>query len=368
MPQPDLLPPNATSLERALSLAIDPGPQVDAVIAALPGLKIVNPPPSFLPFLVYEYGLGELTPYLPNLYQLIDDGVRWQRVRGTPAAVAKGLGWLGYAATIEEPPPRRIRWTNFELALDRVRDADTDLIRIEGIAQLSVPVRSVFWRGYHGYDIRALEGGRTRWSGALWSSYSGTRLAPGTVKWSFGRRIEVDHALTDAELAALGVYLPPAGAQLGWGAFPWQAVPWTSSAALTRSVAMLAATSIGTAWAVFKDGTGAVIGYRRARAAHRVAQVSAGLYRLGASQFNLKPSGATMIYLEALTGFGDGADRVAASVGFHLSGAPAAGYPPGALWLPAGGLVTSAPVIGASTVSIAFGRTVRERVAAILRF
>src|SRR5690606_5417373 len=97
-----LLPSRSTPLERALSQSIDVYARLDDGISSMRGIKLRNPPPSWLPFLVYEYGLGELTPYVPNLYDLIDEGIRWQRVRGTSASIFRGLAWLGYAAATDE--------------------------------------------------------------------------------------------------------------------------------------------------------------------------------------------------------------------------------------------------------------------------
>ncbi|MFC5509266.1 phage tail protein [Bosea massiliensis] len=366
---PHLLPDNARPLEIALSLATALGPDIDEAVVELRGIKLRNPPPSYLPYLIYEYGLGELTPYLPNLYELIEDGIDWQRIRGTPAAVAQALGWIGYEGEIEDPSIRRWRWNLFQLALDRVRDDEIDLGRIEGVAQLSVPVRSYFWRGYHGYDVRNLEFGWKRWGDSIWGGYSGVRLPGGQAKWSYGRSYSVDHALTDDELEDLEVYLPPAGSEpLGWGAFPWPAAPWTDSAARARSVAMLEALDIGTAWVAFKDADGDVIGYRRARACHPVTQGASGTYTIGGTGFTPAASGATILYIEALTGFGDGYGHTAASVSFMVRGEPSSGYPPGALWLPPGALVSASPPLAETQVNIEFGRTVRERVSVALRF
>lgn len=85
---PDLLPWHATPFEKAFSRAADPAVRLDTPITISRGIKYIGTPPSWLPFLIHEYGLGELSPYVPNLYRLIDDGIRWQRVRGTPAAIS----------------------------------------------------------------------------------------------------------------------------------------------------------------------------------------------------------------------------------------------------------------------------------------
>ncbi|MBL6431669.1 MAG: hypothetical protein HPM95_13045 [Alphaproteobacteria bacterium] len=83
---------NSSPLERALDLT-GAGVVVDLELAAdaIAGWKIVNPQPALAPWLTYEYGLGPLSPYVPNLYDLLDDGIRWERLRGTHAGMAMGL-------------------------------------------------------------------------------------------------------------------------------------------------------------------------------------------------------------------------------------------------------------------------------------
>lgn len=69
------------------------------------------------------------------------------------------------------------------LALSQLRTDEADLIRIEGLAGLSAPRRSDFWRGFHGYDARELELAESRWGEGLLSDQSGVVVAPGTAKW-----------------------------------------------------------------------------------------------------------------------------------------------------------------------------------------
>lgn len=364
-----LLPTASFTLERAYADATDLYARTYDAVTSMRGLKLVNPPPSFLPFLVYEYGLGELTPYVPNLYDLVDEGIDWQRVRGTPKALEIALAWVGYLATLEEFPTRRARWNHFMLEFDRVRDeAPGDLINIAGVAELSVPVRSVFWRGFAGYDVRALEYGHKRWGGSLWSSYSGVRIPETSPKWSFGRVYDLIHEMTQAELEALGVWIEPTGDALVWGDFPWPDVPWVDAAGENRSIVMLDNAPDGPAWVVFKDADGEVIGYRRARARRRVVPDLAGIYTVSNTRFSVQSSGTTRLYVEAMTGFGDANGRTAAFAGVILGAVPLAPHKPGALWLPAGGLSAVGPILGERAVNIEFGRTVRERVRTILRF
>ncbi|CAA0129776.1 Uncharacterised protein [Starkeya nomas] len=364
-----LLPTSAGVYERTLARATDPTDILGPSIDALHGRKLNNPPASALPYLVWEYGLGMLSPYLPNLYDLLEEGVDWERVRGTPAAVHQALGWIGYSATLEYAPPRRRWWNHIQLGLDRVRDDETDLVRIDGLTWLSLPLRSDCWRAHCGYDVRALEADEGRADETMWDDDSGVVIDGVRTKWSFGRPVYIVHDMAQAELEALGVWLEPIeGADLTWGDFPWGAFPWTADGALARSSSMMQATGPGPAWAVFKDVAGAVLFYRRCRVRRPVIETLEGVYRVGASRFDPAPAATRYLYVEALTAFGEGHGSTAASVGFILSATPAAGFKPGLQHLPPGALEPAGPVIGETPINIEFGRTVRERVACLLRF
>lgn len=369
----ELLAPNATKWERVVTDSLDTWASLDGPIVAIRGTKIIAPPPRFLPFLIYEYGLGELTPYVPNLYDLIAEGIDWQRIRGTPAAVALALSWLDYTAVIEEERSTRRYWNLFQLRLDRVRDARADLDRIEGVAKLSVPLRSVFWRGFHGLDIRPLTFSHSSYSNAHFGEYSGVRLRQGGPLWSFGRKYPFDVSLIEADLVELGVWLEPVEGDedLGWGDFSWNDTEssWQSSASLARSQAMASGVLDRSVWFAFMDVGGDVIGYRRARTARAVAPAIAGNYDLAGVRYAPVDTGATMIYAECQTGFGDGDGQVAKSVGLVFDCNPDPDLPPGTAWLEPDQLASdgTAPV-AVNPVDISFGESIRERVQVLLRF
>lgn len=333
------------------------------------GIKYIATPPSWLPFLVYEYGLGELSPFVPNLYNLINEGIQWQRVRGTPDSIDRALDWLGYAADIEQEPIRRRRWHLMQLELDRVRDVEVpDLDRIEGVTQLSLPVRSHFWRGWHGYDARGFEFSYSKHSGAMWSDVSGARLRPGAAKWSFGRKYEIDHIMTEAELTALGVWLPEVGAGVDtWAHVVWPHQRWSEpTVAERRKIIIDDMLALG-AWITFKTAGGAIIGHRRLSAFKSVASGDASSpYEVGG--FRVKPDEVTPIalYVECLTDFGDGYGSTAAKWEVRMGASLAPGVKPGKAWLEPAEL-TGGIVAQEIASTIEFGRTVRERCKALLR-
>ena len=361
-----LLPEQSGLLAKALAEATDYTPQVDENIQTMRGWKHVSTPPSLLPFLVYEYGLGELSPYVPNLFDLIEQGIRWQRVRGTPDALDKGLGFVGYAGTLEEMPTRWRRWNLFMLELDRLRDAeDPDLERIDGIANLSVPLRSYFWRGFKDYDVRALELGRKKLGAVLLGSFSGVRIEGVDAKWSFGRLYQAAIGLTEAELTQLDAWIVDGGgASLTWGNFSWveAAASWSDPAAAVRSRLMITSLLNRSIWFEFRNAADEVIGYRKARFARPVSPLVGGRYTFGGAAYEIDTNAPTSLLVEALTGFGEGGGQIATSAGLIFDTEPADVAKPGLLWAGPNELTNlSVPVAVQTGLNIEFGKTVRER-------
>ena len=264
----NILPPNATSYERSLHQAADPMAELGDDYGALVVAQRVWPE-QFGPWIIWQFGLGELEPYVPNLQSLIDEGIGWQRVRGTPKAHDMAVAWLGYGGDYEFEAPYRVKWNTYHWHLDRVRDAVfPDLLRLNGVIQLSAPLRSIFIRGFHGYDQRACIAGGSRLSGALLENHSGVRVESDGALWSFGRDHVVDHALSETELDALGTWIEPVPEGGTWAEadFTWAEAtfPWTQPAAQSRRTTIANALADRDWHVRFYDADGAVIGARRA--------------------------------------------------------------------------------------------------------
>ena len=137
-----LLPSSATALERDLSASSNPLPRVGPAAELIRTAKRENIPDSVVPFLIYEYGLGELLPYLSDPRTAIATGVLWQRLRGTPQSFRIALGWIGNDGIIEESEGGTSRWSQFQLGL---ASAPVDLSQTDSVVEigrLSSPVRS----------------------------------------------------------------------------------------------------------------------------------------------------------------------------------------------------------------------------------
>lgn len=366
----DLLPQNATEFERAFSLATDESARLSPGISSIRTAKLVSIPESFLPFLIYEYGLGEISAYAANRRDLIVRGRDWQRVRGTPEALALGLDMIDFSARLEEAPSRRARWNLFYLELNRIPPTETDLENIEGLASLSVPVRSHFWRGFRGYDVRPLEWSRKRWSGGAWSSSSGVRIRDGGAKWSFGRAYDSRIPVGQSTLEDLDAWVPASGTSIGWVGSSWDDVggsSWVDLSASDRISAITAALVGRPVYVALRDEGGDLIGYRRARAVHRVSQSDAGRYAVGNARLEPDNDAPSGLYIEAMTDFGDGAGRAVASVSLVWDLASTDPGTPGLMWGGAADLSGGVEVLS-RPAEIQLGRTVRERFRFFLTF
>jgi hypothetical protein len=185
----DLLPPNATQFERDLSLASDFLETVEGKVPKIRTAKRIDIPDDVVPWLLYEYGLGELLPYLPDPRVAIAEGVLWQRYRGTPAAIKTALGWIDFQALLEESEAGTIRWAQYQLGLDKAPDYLEFVENVIGITRLSSPARSELFRVYGGwYDFRRFRLDDHLLSEGSWlCDHTGVYLREDWPQLSFGR-------------------------------------------------------------------------------------------------------------------------------------------------------------------------------------
>lgn len=176
-----LLPPNATKQEKALVDAIDY--KVDP--SRIRGFKL-NPKDEILPWIIEEYGLGEILHWAKDKRKAVEEGIKFQRLRGTPASLKIALKWANIEdiTIIEEPPGKHF----FELQIG-IKDVPNDFFvdAVVELAKLSLPVRSRLMRIFNDhYNI-----GRfildESFFGSLLSDYSGVKIEKDDPVLSFGR-------------------------------------------------------------------------------------------------------------------------------------------------------------------------------------
>jgi hypothetical protein len=369
-----LQPDSADIFERVVEQSRDA--RWAALKAAVPAIrtgKRISPAPDVLPFLVFEDGLGMLTPFVSNIYELLDGrGRAWMRKRGTYEAVTRGLAFLNLTASIEPADYRRAWWNSAQLRFTALPGNDSPLLdRIEGITKLSLPYRSDFRRGVHQYDVGPAIGNSSRLNNSLLERESGTRLRAGGPLWSFGRTTEVDYTLTEAEGTAIGNWLDiPDEGGLAWidMDYPWVTAnfAWADDPDTQRRKLMAAWFAPRSFYIRLKDAGSEVIGYRRCRANRPVTQGVSGPYRFGNAYYRPASNGQ-QVYVEAISDFGD-ADGVEAKSVALMSGVTlAAGVKPGKLWLEPAEVIAGTAFCE-KPISLPLRTTVRERIKFLVRF
>ncbi|WP_019236411.1 MULTISPECIES: phage tail protein [Wolbachia] len=177
-----LLPPNATNQEKALVDAIDY--KVDP--SCIRGFKF-RLEEETLPWIIEEYGLEEILRWVKDKRKAVVEGVKFQRLRGTPASLKIALKWANIEdiTIIEEPPGKHF----FELQIG-IKDVPNDFFVDAAIelAKLSLPARSRLMRifnGHYNIDRFILD---ESFFGNLLSDYSGIKIKKEGPILSFGRK------------------------------------------------------------------------------------------------------------------------------------------------------------------------------------
>lgn len=194
----DLLPPNATPLERDFSRSISSLQRAGQPVPIIRTAKRRDIPDSVVPWLVFEYGLAEILPYVSDERTALELGIPWQRIRGTPQSVTLALDWIGIDGQVEESEGGSYRWAEYQLGLAAPTTGEEIIDRMAAVAALSTPVRSRLQRIYSVYDHRrfVLDFSLLSDGGPL-SDHTGTRPRPGWPQISYG-----DYRATSVEEGA----------------------------------------------------------------------------------------------------------------------------------------------------------------------
>ncbi|AGF76215.1 phage protein [Bartonella vinsonii] len=356
-----LLPSNATEFEKRLAEACDFHQDVNGSVLGISRSKLITRPPRFLPWLIEEYGLGELTPYVPNLYDLIDQGLEWLQMTARFQPAWTGRAW----------------WNSFQLYFDQLPER-TQLEAIEAIVRFSKSLRSDFRRGVNSYDVQAMEGNMSRLDDSLLEYESGVCITAGSTLFSFGRTTEINHTLEEEEGRLIGNWINDADEELSWDQidYPWDMAnfPWCSVKKHERDILMAEWFCNRTLYLVLRDNQNAVIGYRRCYAVAPVEQALEGVYSHAGNHYQPSPRG-TALLVAARTDFGDVDGKQAAFVSVLVHATPKQDVPLdipldipwGKLWLEPNELKGGVEILK-TPINIPLRADVREQFKILLRF
>jgi hypothetical protein len=341
-----LLPPSSTDFEIAVEAAMDEFDIIAPALDTIKGVKYARPlNPTVAPWLVQEYGLGPISPYFgpggttaltdgstflttidgtallvsTTVEVLIDEGRAWQRIRGTPEAITRALRWITYYnVSIEDQAVGRRRWHLYQINMGELPlpDEGQRLADAEYLAGISDPARSIFSRGYYGYDVRVHVWGRSSYGRSIWGDSSGVTLPPGATKWSYGRQHVVDIQADADDRVVLDINFGN-GDDVSWDEeFAWDTpgIAWSGvyDAAAARSWVV---THRDAYFAFYGEG-GSVIGYVKIMMPATVV--------FGAQ---------TIVSYDVRTGFGDGAGSSVQTGSLVYGARTKAGVKPYKRWL-----------------------------------
>lgn len=347
------LPSNSTDYEIAITDALDTRPTFLGAISGISHFKTARPiPDGFGAFLVWEEGLSPISKFFATHAETLDSGKPWRELRETPAGVLAALSWIGYSSSsLEDQNAGRLKWNRYQIAMGQLpplNEVET-LNDAEYLADLSDGARDVPFRGFYGYDVRALIAGVGKAGQNLIASDSGVRVEDGNTLWSHGEEFSVSSSGAEQDRILLGVNYAQ-GQTLTWEDIPWDTpgVTWegVQDVAAFKSWAIMRKE----AYIAFWDASGDLIGARR------VGEWKDELASVSSS---------SVLKFTARTDFGNGSGKTASSCGlvFHASNINA--EKPGKQWLEPNeiaindGLTIDSAVIAQTPISINFKETVR---------
>jgi hypothetical protein len=164
------LPPNATQMERSLAVALALPDDLLNLSTSLES-RFEEPDDEDLPFLIWEWGLQPVLPFLDNPRRALKEGRKWQKTRGTIPAGHTARSWLDIVAEHEQQQDKR-----FHLHLSKLISG-TDLEGTITLSRLSHSMRSHLYRLTYGLDHRATKrGGKSRKASSIRARSSGVRV------------------------------------------------------------------------------------------------------------------------------------------------------------------------------------------------
>lgn len=168
-----LLPPRSGPWTRAVAYTMDTNRRISYATVKIKTIGITDFPEDWLPWLIYEYGLEEVVPYVRTLRQALVEGRVWQKRRGTPDGIRIGIGWVESEGQVA-PPDGRHSWWQFQVAFSEPPKDLEQIRQLYGIINLSKASEDELFRMFSpGYDLRPVRMDEHRYDDGIMDDYSG---------------------------------------------------------------------------------------------------------------------------------------------------------------------------------------------------
>lgn len=162
---------NSSPLERALANALAAPEDLQNLPNTIEN-RFSVPADEDLPFLIWEWGLQPIVPFLPNPRAALAMGRLWQKQRGTISAGHMARAWIKGDAAHEQT-----REKYYHLHLENFADHEK-LFAIIVLSRQSQSLRNSLYRITYNYDVRAGEYASSEYGGAIYGVDSGIRPNP----------------------------------------------------------------------------------------------------------------------------------------------------------------------------------------------
>jgi hypothetical protein len=184
----DVLPPNASRYMHALENGMRLPEEIWRALDYIGSAKSLVPD-DVVPFLIWEYGLEEVTPWVGDSRRVIADGREWQRIRGTNDAILHALNWIDFSPLWIEESANSTWWDLFQFACPEVVTDRRRLEQIIALTRLSKAAHTDLIRIYSPcWDVRVWEMDEHKLDGGGYlDDWSGVWLRPDWPKVSFCR-------------------------------------------------------------------------------------------------------------------------------------------------------------------------------------
>lgn len=182
-----LLPRESGIYTRAIADAGDTNGRLKPALDLIPQIGRTVVPDGWMPWLLRNAGLQALMPHV-DWATLWAKGPAWLYIRGTPDASVQALSWIGWNIRFEDGPIGSALYDRYHIHLDGI-PWRSELERLVAVEKIAKSADSIFFRLVHGYDVRPVKGGMSRYGRSIFGRHSGVDVRPDWPRLSFRANI-----------------------------------------------------------------------------------------------------------------------------------------------------------------------------------
>ncbi len=195
----DLLPFGTTSTAESIARMLDSHGRYAHHIDKIKHIGVTFTPEDWVPWLIWDYGLEEVVPYVRDMQRVLAEGPEWQRTRGTDRAFEIAFTWLNSEGYIDAPDGRHM-WWEYQLGFTQSPSDLEQLKQLVGLSRLSQAAEGELFRIFsEDFDHRPVRMDEHCYDDGLFDGYSGLKMWEGSPLISVG--VSQAHVMGEGHLA-----------------------------------------------------------------------------------------------------------------------------------------------------------------------